>query len=97
MNSFIYKMDIDIKLGDTMLRPAFTDDGGLRKFDKVFANPMWNQKFPQKTYEDDPYKRFSLGFLCRPDFFVMFFYNTRLFYEPTRLHRPRTTRRTAKT
>ncbi|MCG3254552.1 MAG: SAM-dependent DNA methyltransferase, partial [Candidatus Heimdallarchaeota archaeon] len=39
MNSFLYKMDIDIKLGDTMLRPAFTDDGGLRKFDKVFANP----------------------------------------------------------
>lgn len=62
MNSFIYKMDIDIKLGDTMLRPAFTDDGGLRKFDKVLANPMWNQKFQQKTYEDDPFNRFSLGY-----------------------------------
>lgn len=62
MNSFIYKMDIDIKLGDTMLRPAFTDDGGLRKFDKVFANPMWNQKFQLKTYEDDPFNRFGLGY-----------------------------------
>ena len=62
MNSFIYKMDIDIKLGDTMIRPAFTDDGGLRKFDKVFANPMWNQKFQQKTYEDDQFNRFGLGY-----------------------------------
>jgi len=62
MNSFLYKMEIDIKLGDTMLRPAFTDNGGLRKFDKVFANPMWNQKFPQKTYEDDPFNRFGLGY-----------------------------------
>ena len=62
MNSFLYKMEIDIKLGDTMLRPAFTDDGGLKKFDKVFANPMWNQDFPQKTYEDDSFKTFGLGY-----------------------------------
>ncbi len=62
MNSFLYKMDIDIKLGDTMARPAFTDNGSLRKFDKVFANPMWNQKFQKQTYEDDPYERFGLGY-----------------------------------
>ncbi|MHA1205340.1 MAG: N-6 DNA methylase [Candidatus Heimdallarchaeaceae archaeon] len=62
MNSFIHKMDIDIKLGDTMSRPAFTENSGLKKFNKVFANPMWNQKFPKKTYEDDPYNRFTFGY-----------------------------------
>jgi len=45
-----------------MNRPAFTNpDGSLRRFDKVTANPMWNQKFPQETYERDPYGRFTFG------------------------------------
>ncbi len=63
MNVFIHDMEADIRLGDTMLRPAFlTDDGALRTFDLVVANPMWNQKFSQETFENDPYGRFGFGY-----------------------------------
>ncbi len=42
MNAFIHDMEeAQIELGDTMIRPAFaTDDGRLRRFTKVTANPM---------------------------------------------------------
>jgi type I restriction enzyme M protein len=62
MNAFLHDMEADIALGDTMHRPAFTEgDGRLGRFDLVTANPMWNQKFPAKTYENDPYDRFGRG------------------------------------
>ncbi len=62
MNAFIHDMEADIALGDTMHRPVFTaGNGRLRQFDLVTANPMWNQKFDAKTYENDPYERFSFG------------------------------------
>ncbi len=62
MNAFIHDMEAEIMLGDTMHRPAFTEgDGRLRQFDLVTANPMWNQKFPAATYENDPYERFNWG------------------------------------
>jgi type I restriction enzyme M protein len=62
MNAFVHDMEADIALGDTMHRPAFTEGNGrLRQFDIVTANPMWNQKFPAKTYENDPYDRFGRG------------------------------------
>jgi type I restriction enzyme M protein len=62
MNAFIHDIDADIKIGDTMHNPAFTNaDGSLRKFDRVTANPMWNQKFDQPTYEHDTYGRFDYG------------------------------------
>ncbi len=62
MNAFIHDMDADIALGDTMRSPKFTDDDGrLHRFDIVTANPMWNQDFPQSTYETDPYQRFEWG------------------------------------
>ncbi len=63
MNSFIHRMESDIALGDTMNKPTFQNaDGSLKKFDIVVANPMWNQDFPQSTYENDPYNRFSSGY-----------------------------------
>ena len=64
MNAFIHDMETQIKLGDTMMRPAFLNsDGSIRKFDIVTANPMWNQKsFLQSTYENDPYNRFNSGY-----------------------------------
>ena len=63
MNSFIHDMEADVRLGDSMNRPAFlNDDGSLKKFDIVTANPMWNQDFPQQSYENDPYNRFSSGY-----------------------------------
>jgi type I restriction enzyme M protein len=62
MNAFIYDMEAEIAIGDTMNRPAFTNpDGSLRRFNKVTANPMWNQNFPITTYEQDTYGRFGHG------------------------------------
>jgi type I restriction enzyme M protein len=61
MNAFLHDMDAAIALGDTIHRPAFTEHNRLRRFDLVTANPMWNQDFPQSTYEHDPYGRFVFG------------------------------------
>jgi type I restriction enzyme M protein len=61
MNTFLHEMDAEIALGDTMNRPAFSEDGQLKRFDLVSANPMWNQKFPTDVYEHDPYERFDHG------------------------------------
>jgi type I restriction enzyme M protein len=62
MNAFLHDMEAEIALGDTMHRPAFTEgDGRLRQFDLVTANPMWNQKFPAATYDNDTYDRFEKG------------------------------------
>jgi type I restriction enzyme M protein len=63
MNAFIHDMEAQIALGDTMNRPGFLGSGGsLQKFDIVTANPMWNQDFPQSTYENDAYNRFAFGY-----------------------------------
>jgi type I restriction enzyme M protein len=62
MNVFIHDMEAQIAIGDTMHRPAFLrTDGTLRRFDKVTANPMWNQDFELPTYEQDTYGRFRFG------------------------------------
>lgn len=61
MNAFIHDMEAEIALGDTIRAPRFTVDGRLRTFDKVTANPMWNQKFEVEVYENDPFNRFSWG------------------------------------
>lgn len=63
MNVFIHDMEADIAIGNTMERPAFLNkDGSLKKFDLVTANPMWNQKFTEATYENDSYNRFIFGY-----------------------------------
>lgn len=62
MNAFIHDMEAQIALDDTMIKPAFTTSGSLNKFDIVTANPMWNQDFPQSTYENDSYNRFTFGY-----------------------------------
>jgi len=61
MNAVIHDMEAEIALGDTMRNPRFTDNGTLRRFDLVAANPMWNQDFPTGLYENDPYGRFDFG------------------------------------
>lgn len=61
MNAFIHDMDADIRVGDTIRNPRFVEGGRIKQFDKVTANPMWNQKFPQSVFENDPYNRFSFG------------------------------------
>ncbi len=60
MNAVIHDMEANIGWGDTMQRPVFTrSDGGLQEFDIVVSNPMWNQKFEARIYENDPYERFK--------------------------------------
>ncbi len=62
MDVFIYDMEAEIALGDTMNRPAFSKhDGSLAQFVKVTANPMWNQKFGSAVYEHDTYDRMLMG------------------------------------
>ncbi|SDL68755.1 type I restriction-modification system subunit M [Halarsenatibacter silvermanii] len=65
MNMFLHELfDARIERGDTMREPEFTQDGELQQFDRVIANPMWNQKEWSKEYlqEANPYGRFSYGF-----------------------------------
>ncbi|HIE59443.1 MAG TPA: SAM-dependent DNA methyltransferase [Hydrogenothermaceae bacterium] len=63
MNIFIHDMDAEVALGDTMNHPAFkNDDGSLMQFDLIATNPMWNQDFPQSTYENDSFNRFIYGY-----------------------------------
>ena len=62
MNAIIHDIDAEIKIGDTMERPAYTNpDGSLMQFDKVTANPMWNQNFDPGQLKNDHYDRFPLG------------------------------------
>jgi type I restriction enzyme M protein len=61
MNAFIHDMDADIKVGDTLRNPKFIEGNKIKQFKKVTANPMWNQKFPQEVFENDPYNRFIFG------------------------------------
>jgi len=62
MNAVIHDIEADIRPGDTMRQPAFRDGSGrLQTFDLITANPMWNQKFPQELYENDPFGRFRYG------------------------------------
>jgi type I restriction enzyme M protein len=61
MNAFIHDMDAEIRVGDTIRNPKFIEENRIKRFNKVIANPMWNQKFPQDILENDPYNRFSFG------------------------------------
>ena len=62
MNVFIHEMDARIELGNTMSAPQFHLNGRLERFDKIVANPMWNQKtVPAAVYESDPHDRFIHG------------------------------------
>jgi type I restriction enzyme M protein len=62
MNMVIHEMEGEIKIGDTMKNPDLltTDKKGLMQFDRITANPMWNQDvFTAKDYEKDEYNRFG--------------------------------------
>lgn len=63
MNMVIHDMEGQIEIGDTMGTPKFRAGNKLRKFDRVTANPMWNQdNFTQSIYENDELERFTGGF-----------------------------------
>jgi type I restriction enzyme M protein len=64
MNMFLHDYtDSSFQIGDTFTRPGFAAEGaGLKKFDYVVANPMWNQdNYGEALYENDQWRRFEYG------------------------------------
>lgn len=64
MNMFLHDYgDSFFAIGDTFRNPGFAAEGaGLKKFDYVVANPMWNQdNYDEAFYEADKYERFEFG------------------------------------
>jgi type I restriction enzyme M protein len=55
-------MEGRIEIGDTFRNPKFRQGGRLRTFDRVVANPMWNQDwFTEQDYDADELGRFPQG------------------------------------
>jgi len=62
MNMIIHDMEGEIEIGDTFKNPKFREAGRLKTFDRVVANPMWNQDwFTDQDYEADELGRFPQG------------------------------------
>ena len=62
MNMIIHDMEGKIEIGDTFRSPKFRDRGNLSTFDRVVANPMWNQNwFTEQDYDNDELGRFPMG------------------------------------
>jgi len=62
MNMIIHDMEGKIEIGDTFRYPKFRDKGNLQTFDRVVANPMWNQDwFTEQDYDNDELGRFPQG------------------------------------
>jgi type I restriction enzyme M protein len=55
MNMVIHDMEGKIEIGDTMRNPVFKEGGKLKKFDRVVANPMWNQDKDSLPYVNDDF------------------------------------------
>lgn len=55
MNMVIHDMEGEIEIGDTLRNPQFKANGKLRTFDRVVANPMWNQGRDSLPYIDDDF------------------------------------------
>lgn len=64
MNMFLHDFtDSYFAIGDTFRNPGFSADGaGLKTFDYVVANPMWNQdNYDDDFYDNDTWDRFKYG------------------------------------
>ena len=64
MNMFLHDYsDSFFAIGDTFRNPGFAAEGaGLKRFDYVVANPMWNQdNYDEAFYENDKWERFNYG------------------------------------
>lgn len=62
MNMIIHDMEGEIQIGDTFRKPKFREKNRLQTFDRVVANPMWNQtEFKEKDYDADELDRFPKG------------------------------------
>ena len=62
MNMIIHDMEGRVEIGDTFRNPKFRQGGRLQTFDRVVANPMWNQDwFTEQDYDNDELSRFPQG------------------------------------
>ena len=62
MNMIIHDMEGNIEIGDTFRNPKFRVNNKLQTFDRVVANPMWNQDwFTVDDYDNDELNRFPDG------------------------------------
>ncbi len=64
MNMIIHDMEGRIEIGDAFKNPRFRAEksGKLRTFDRVVANPMWNQDwYTEADYDNDELDRFPAG------------------------------------
>ena len=62
MNVIIHDMEGEIEIGDTFKNPKFRKGGKLHTFDRVVANPMWNQNwYTEADYDNDELDRFPAG------------------------------------
>ncbi len=62
MNMIIHDMEGRIEIGNTFKSPKFRVNNRLQTFDRVVANPMWNQDwFTEKDYDADELGRFPKG------------------------------------
>lgn len=62
MNMIIHDMEGEIELGDTFKNPKFRKNYRLQTFDRVVANPMWNQDWWKEVdYNADEFDRFPKG------------------------------------
>ena len=64
MNMIIHDMEGRIEIGDAFKNPRFRAEksGKLRTFDRVIANPMWNQDwYTEADYDNDELDRFPAG------------------------------------
>jgi type I restriction enzyme M protein len=67
MNMVIHDMEGEIEIGDTLKNPKFREGNSLKKFDRVVANPMWNQGRDSLSYINDDFfindelERFTAG------------------------------------
>jgi len=55
MNMVIHDMEGEIEIGDTLKNPKFKLNNKLRTFDRVVANPMWNQGRDSLPYVNDDF------------------------------------------
>ncbi|MEM0381070.1 MAG: type I restriction-modification system subunit M [Nitrososphaerota archaeon] len=66
MNIYIHGIrNVHLFLGDTLLSPKIKEDGGIKKFDIVLANPPWNQDgYDEETLKKGEFwrERFRFGF-----------------------------------
>ena len=64
MNMFLHDYtDSLFAIGDTFRNPGFAAKGaGLKRFDYVVANPMWNQdNYDETFYDNDEWNRYGYG------------------------------------